>query len=306
MRRRTWWSVHNHTRLTDENLLSVMRMQEDRMDRNIFDVSMITLSDFQIHVFSPEIRTVVDDCEVLRDIEYQTSQAVVFIEKTRLCLSSRFSTTLNRVQRLVRGEGNSDPFTHVNRVTSQNEIEELRRWQFQLPSPAIHKCPASIISTDCERSIYLHQSWLRLLYLGALYAACCYELQGMGGDRALLERNSGYALADKCLLDVTDVLDEIDSLELSEQLPCPTSALIILALAYHKRHAQSPSQGGVQPSPRPLHKCWKVLQRLKETSDLAARMTTSVQDESCDEIWASILSFPYATGNTIALLSGAA
>lgn len=306
MRRRTWWSVHNHTRLTDENLLSVMRMQEDRMDRNIKDVSMITLSDFQIHVFSPEIQTVVDDCEVLRDIEYQTSQAVVFIEKTRLSLSSRFSTTLNRVQRLVRGEGNSDPFTHLNRVTSQNEIEELRRWQFQLPSPAIHKCPTSIIPTDCERSIYLHQSWLRLLYLGALYAACCHELQGMSGDRALLERNSRYALADKCLLDVTDVLDEVDSLELSEQLPCPTSVLVILALAYHKRYVQSPSQGGVQPSPRPLHKCWKVLQRLKETSDLAARITTSVQDESCDEIWASILSIPYATGNTIALLSGAA
>lgn len=306
MRRRTWWSLHNHTRLTDENLLSVMRMQEDRMDRNIFDVSMITLSDFQIHVFAPEIRKVVDDCEVLRDVEYQTSQAVVFIEKTRLCLSSRFSTTLNRVQRLVCGEANSDAFTHMNRLTSHDEIEELRRWQFHLPSPAVHKCPTYLIPTDCERSIYLHQSWLRLLYLGALYAACCHELQGMSGDHAVLERNSRYGLAEKCLLDVTDVLDEIDSLELSEQLPCPTSALIILALAYHKRCARIPSQGGVQSSPRPLHKCWKVLRRLKETSDLAARMTTSVEDESCDQIWASILSTPYATGNTIAPLSGAA
>ncbi|KAJ5515021.1 hypothetical protein N7463_004573 [Penicillium fimorum] len=288
MRRRTWWSVHNHTRLTVENLLSVIRMQEDREDRNLFDISMITLSDFQLHIFPPELRAVVDDCEVLRDIEYQKTQAVVFIEKTKLCQLSRFSSILNRVQKIVCGEDIGNGQAHSKPRSTQGEIEEHRRWQLQLPVSANHHCPMDLVPTDCERSIYLHQSWLRLFYLGSLYAACCHETEALGGDLAVPRHDSRSALAEKCLLDITDVFDEIDCLELSEQLPCPTSALLIFALAYHRQPCHTSAQIGTLQGSRSLHKCWKTLCKLKESSCLAARMATAVEGASCDELWESI------------------
>ncbi|KAK4869532.1 hypothetical protein LT330_005914 [Penicillium expansum] len=288
MRRRTWWSVHNHTRLTVENLLSAMRMQEDREDRNLLDIPMITLNDFQLHVFPPEMRAVVDDCEVLRDVEYQKTQAVVFIEKTKLCQLSRFSSILNRVQKVVCGEAIGNGDINLKLRSTQEEIEKHRRWQLQLPVSASHQCPMDLVPTDCERSIYLHQSWLRLLYLGSLYAACCDDGENPGDNLTAPGQDSRSALVDKCLLDITDVFDEIDSLELSEQLPCPTSALLILALAYHKQPCHASIERNTRQSSRSLHKCWKVMRKLKETSHLAACMTTSVEDTICDKLWESI------------------
>ncbi|KAJ5685519.1 hypothetical protein N7536_008138 [Penicillium majusculum] len=288
LRRRTWWSVHNHTRLTVENLLSVMRMQEDREDRNLFDIPMITLNDFQLHVFPPEMRAVVDDCEVLRDIEYQKTQAVVFIEKTKLCQLSRFSSILNRVQKVVCGEEIANDDAHLKPRSTQDEIEKYRRWQLQLPVSASHQCPMDLLPTDCERSIYLHQSWLRLLYLGSLYAACCTDTEPSDDSLAVSGHDSRSALVDKCLLDITDVFDEIDCLELSEQLPCPTSALLILVLGYHRQPFQASIEINARQSSRSLHKCWKILRKLKETSHLAARMSAAVEGTICDELWESI------------------
>ncbi|KAJ5823877.1 hypothetical protein N7447_006217, partial [Penicillium robsamsonii] len=289
MRRRTWWSVHNHTRLTVENLLSVIRMQEDREDRNLFDISMIALSDFQLHIFPPELRAVVDDCEVLRDVKYQKTQAEIFIEKTKLCQLSRFSSILNRVQKMVCGEDIGNGQAHSKPNSTQGEIEEHHRWQLRLPVSASYQCPLDLVPTDCERSIYLHQSWLRLLYLGSLYAACCHETEeALGGNLAVPGQSSRSELVEKCLLDITNVFDEIDCLELCEELPCPTSALLILALAYHRQRSHASSRTNTRQGSRSLHKCWKILRKLKETSYLAARMATAVEDARCDELWKSI------------------
>ncbi|KAJ5958492.1 uncharacterized protein N7479_005642 [Penicillium vulpinum] len=294
MRRRTWWSVHNHTRLTVDNLLSVIRMQEDREDRNLFDISMIALSDFQLHLFPPQLRAVVDDCEVLRNVEYQKTQAIIFIEKTKLCQLSRFSSILNRVQSLVCGENIGNGEAHSKPRSTQDEIEKHRLWQLQLPVPASHQFPIDMVPTECERSIYLHQSWLRLIYLGSLYTACCNNPEASSGNLYISGHNSRAVLVDKCFLDIADVFDEIDCLELSEQLPCPTSALLILLLAYHKQLSHANTERNTRQNSRSLHKCWKILQKLKETSDMAARVTAAVEDatcdEICDELWASILS----------------
>ncbi|KAJ5360472.1 hypothetical protein N7517_009663 [Penicillium concentricum] len=297
-RRRIWWSVHNHTRLTMDNLLSVVRMKEDREDRNLFDISMVALSDFQLHIFPPESRAVVDDCEVLRDVEYQKTQAVVFIEKTKLCQLSRFSSILNRVQKIVCGEDIGNAQAHSKPRSAQGEIEEHRRWQLQLPVSASHQCPMDLAPTDCERSIYLHQLWLRLLYLGSLYAACCHETEVLGGSLAVPGQGSRSALAEKCLLDITDAFDEIDCLELSEQLPCPTSALLVLALGYHRQPSQASTRINTRQGSRSLHKCWKILRKLKESSYLAARMATAVEGASCDELWQLISAINSPLTNT--------
>ncbi|KAJ6092300.1 hypothetical protein N7467_004269 [Penicillium canescens] len=284
MWRRTWWSVHNHTRLTAEDLLSVASMQEDREDRHLFDNQMLSLDDFELQVFHPEIRALVDDCELLQNIEYQKMQALIFIEKTKICQFSRFSSMLNRIKGAVAGGSIQDVNSHLKARKPRDGIEEHRRWQLKLPVAATPHCPLDLVPTECQRSIYLHQAWLRLIYLGSFYAACFNESQILA-DNLVSRPQSCSSLTDQCLLDMTDAFDEIDCLDLSEQLPCLSSAVLILALNYHQQASLPGKCEQRYMSSRSLHKCWNVLRKLRETSDLAARMTQAVETSTCDELW---------------------
>lgn len=283
--RRTWWSVHNHTRLTAEHLLSVLPTEEDLEERHLFKTPMITLDDFQLRIFPSEIRAVADNCEALCNIEYQKTQALVFIEKTKLCRLSRFSRISNRVRKLMHGEDRPDAELYSKKPPVPKEIEDIRQWLFQLPAATIHQCPREIIPTECERSIYLHQTWLRLLYLGSTYAACCDGFQATDDPLADSMTGPWSELAEQCLLDATDLFDEIDSLGLSEQLPCPSSALLALVLTYYRRSLRTDMQGEKPVNARSLHRCWNVTQKLKDTCELACHMIDAVEGAACADMW---------------------
>ncbi|THC97908.1 hypothetical protein EYZ11_002606 [Aspergillus tanneri] len=170
--RRTWWSVYNYAQLTAHDLLAMMRIKENCDESQLFDTTMINLDDFQFSVSSPEARAVVDYCEVICTIEYQVIQAQVFIEKTRLCQLSQFSRVSSQVSNLVHEtNGPDDKVSSTNPIPHPDEAEKLQKWQLQLPSAAQLQYPAVMTPTEWERSIYLHRTWLRLLYLGSVYAS---------------------------------------------------------------------------------------------------------------------------------------
>jgi len=91
-------------------------------------------------------------------------------------------------------------------------------------------------------------------------------------------------------LDITEVFDEIDSLDLSEQRPYLSSALLALALAYRRQPFHANTQGNKLLSSRSLHKCWNVLRKLKGTFALAARVTAAAEGATCGELWGRLLS----------------
>lgn len=261
----------------------MMHIQESCEDSHLFDTTMITLNDFQFGVFSPEARAVVDDCDVLRMIEYQKTQALVFIEKSRLCQLSQFSRLSNQVRDLVCGTSRSD--RSKGGAPQPDEAEGLHRWLLELPSAVRHQYPLVLTPTEWERSIYLHRAWLQLLYLGLEYATCCDESRTAGDistNPAIYHRPERTI---QCLLDITDIFDEIDSLGLSEHLPCPSTALLILVLTYHRRPLDTGTPRAQATSARTLRKCWNMIHKLEETSELAGRMISVVRDDMCIDVW---------------------
>lgn len=284
--RRTWWSVYNHARLTAEDLVSMMSIEEDCGDSELAYTMIVTLNDFQFGVYSPEARAIVDDCEVLRTIEYQKSQALVFIEKTKLCRLAQFSRVSNQVSKLVHGT--DSPETKVSSKRNSlhpDEAGDLHRWLSQLPSNARHQYPLALTPTEWERSIHLHRTWLRLLYLGSAYAACCDEFRAAGNpflDPMMCPRSEPM---NQYLLDITDLFDEIDSLGLTKHLPSPSTALLILVLTFHWRLVDTGTPLEQAASARTLHKCWNMMHKLQETSKLGVRMIALVRDTVCTDIW---------------------
>lgn len=283
--RRTWWGVHNHVQLTAGNLPSMVSMQKEHGKGLRFEMPIITLNDFEFCVLSPEARAVVDDCELLYNIEYQKTQALVFIQKTRLCRLSRFSIISSRFKGLVNGRCNPEMEICLETAPTPDESEELRRWLFQLPHGTIPHCPPDLVPTECARSIYLHQAWLRLLYLGSTYAVHCEESQSLGDAFVDSVMSSHSKAAEQCLMDMTDLFDEIDSLDLSEQLPCLASLLLVLSVTFHRQMLQNGVQNEKTRSSRSLHRCWNVIRKLKEASEIARRLTVVVEDATCADLW---------------------
>lgn len=87
------------------------------------------------------------------------------------------------------------------------------------------------------------------------------------------------------LLDMTDPCVEIDSLGLSSQLPSPSTALLILLLTFHRRKIDTGTPQTQAMSARKLHQCWNVLHQQCETSELASRMISLVNEDGCTVAW---------------------
>ncbi|PLB50094.1 hypothetical protein P170DRAFT_473670 [Aspergillus steynii IBT 23096] len=284
--RRTWWSMHNHSRLTAEDLLSMMSI-EDREDGALSDITMVTLKDFNFGVFSREARSVVnDESDVLRSTEYQRTQAIVFIEKTRLCRVSQFSRISNHISRMVFGTETHESTSLERSPPDPNEAEhlDLHRWLSQLSAAGRYHYPLMLMPSEWDRSIYLHRTWVRLLYLGSAYAACGDGRDGLGNASidSITPRSEHSC---QYVLDMTDIFDEVQSLGLSDNLPSPCMALLILSFSFHRRSVELETPSARTVGARALHKCWNGIRQLQETSVLGRRMVLLVEDNVRADIW---------------------
>lgn len=273
--RRTWWVVYNHVRLTAGDLT----------DGHLIDTPMVTLDDFQFGVCAPEARSIVDNCDVLHATDLQKTQALLFIEKTKLCRLSRFSRVANRVSRLVCGTEEPDTGAcSEERGANADETEELRRWLLELPADACHQYPLGLAQTEWDRSAYLHRAWLRLLHLGSIYTVCCDQFQALPGPLTCSESRQ----ADQCLLDITDVFDEIDSLGLSAHLPSLATALLVLALVDLKRPLSTTMSLDQAKRARASHRFWNMIYEVEETSRMAGRVIAVFKESVRDNMWENL------------------
>ena len=272
--RRTWWSLYNLMSVTAEGVMSA---EEDCTNPAGSDMGMVKLSDFPFRLLPSQARAAVVDFDILYTIESQKSHAILFIEKTRLCRLSRISHVSKWVSNVVSGADTAG--SNLFATTSsqlQEETGDLQQWLDRLPSAARSQYPFSLTLTERERSMCLHRMWLRVLHLGACYAACC-------GERAASNTTGGKM--DEYLLQMADLFDEIDSLGLSEQLPCACTPLIALVLAYHWRLVETGTPDSQKSGARVIHRCWNVMQKLQESSDLATCMIALVREGQDTNVW---------------------
>ncbi|KAL3457218.1 fungal-specific transcription factor domain-containing protein [Aspergillus heterothallicus] len=284
--KRTWWSLYNHARLTSEDLVTMMTIEGEHHVSDAPEVGMIDLNDFYLAVIPSEVRAIVDDCKVLSSIEHQTTHAIFFIEKTKLCRLSQFSALSSSVKSLLFK--NNNPETRVcpklwDFFTTRN-LEELQFWERHLPPAAQHSFPVTLEPTVWEKSMYLHRTWLRLLYLGTSYATVMEEIRDMS-DPVLFPFVSEYSpTLERYLVGITDLFEEIYSLDLSKFLPGPAVALLVLALTYHRRLLDQ--HGDMAPkSALRLHQCWNIMQTLRDTSVLAKGMQESLASAAEPDSW---------------------
>ncbi|KAJ5921059.1 fungal-specific transcription factor domain-containing protein [Penicillium verhagenii] len=286
--RRTWWCVYNHCQLISEKLLSALHMHEDREGESGLEMPMIDLNDFEFHVYSPEAQSTVNECDILQNMEYQKMQAVFFIQKVKLCRLSSFSTISNRIKKMVRGEAIQDLEKYFTTGTVPHGADALQKWLFQLPDTAKPHYPLGLIPSEMKKSTYLHRAWLRLIYLGSIYATYCDGSHPMGEAFEELATSPSPHLPKQCLLDMMDLFDEIGSLGLSEQLPCLATPFAVLVLTFHRHLLENDMQSGKDVVSRSVHKCWNLIKQLQESSDLALRIIQAVENPTSG-LWERLL-----------------
>lgn len=101
---------------------------------------------------------------------------------------------------------------------------------------------------------------------------------------------STYGEPDQYLAQMTDLFDEVDSLELTEQLPWPSTALLILVLTDHCRLVDMGTPSVQKTSARTMHKCWNMVRKVEATSVLARRTIAHVNNGAGTELWERISS----------------
>lgn len=290
--KRTWWSLYNHARLTSEDLLTMMTIEGDHHVSEAPQLGMITLCDFQFEILPPDVRAVADDCEVLRSLDKQTIQAILFVEKTKLCCLSQFSSFSNSVKNLLLTP--DKPSIHVcpkpGDIFGKRSLEELEDWYDQLPYAAQHSFPITLAPTPWERSIYLHRAWLKLLYLGTSYATLWEDMRGIPDSVDPRFMSEYLARLHKYLAEVTDLFEEIYSLEIAELLPGPAVALLVLALAYNRQLRDSDTLKARKGALK-VHQCWNIMRQLRGVSVLARGMDCLLNDRASDDQWHRLNSF---------------
>lgn len=256
------------------------------------ELGVITLCDFEFEILAPEVRAVVDDCEVLRSLEKQTTQAILFVEKTKLCCISQFSSFSNRVKNLLLAP--DKPGIHVcpkpGDLFGKRSLEELENWYDRLPYAAQTSFPISLAPTPWERSIYLHRAWLKLLYLGISYATLWEDIHGMPDSISPGFMTEYLATLDKYLVEVTDLFEEVYSLDISGLLPGPAVALLVLAIAYNRR-LRDCDTFKTRKAALKVHQCWNIMRQLRGVSVLARGMDDLLSDRASDHQWNRLTSF---------------
>ncbi|KAL2826264.1 fungal-specific transcription factor domain-containing protein [Aspergillus cavernicola] len=289
--KRTWWSLFNHARLTSEDIVTMMTIEGEHHGSDGPEADMIETGDFHVEILAPELRAVVDNVEILGNLEQQTVQALMFVEKTKLCRLTQFSSFSTRVKNLIFA-----PDTPGTRVCPKlwdlfatRSLEDLQNWYRQLSPTVQHTFPVSLNPTPWEKSIYLHSTWLKLLYLGTSYAAVQEEMRETG-DPVVYPFVADYSgMLETYLISITELFEEVYSLDLSSFLPSPAVALLVLALTYHRRILER--HGSEIPrSALKLHQCWNIMNRLRDSSVLAGGMQALLTDTASTGPWGRLSS----------------
>lgn len=249
-------------------------------------ISMITLSDFKFGVFPPTAQAVAGGCEVLRNVEYQKTHALIFIEKIKLCRIMQYSGLSNDITDLIRGSDGPDSRLYSASKSNTGELEHLKRWSSRLPTSVRHQYPLKLSLSQWEKSIYLHRTWLRLLSLGLVHMAHREQSQLMEDGVMDTPGLHGHCdVMNQVVLDISNIFEEVHSLGLSSSLPHPAVALLLLVLAFHQRAVDTGTPSAQMSSSLKLHHSWNVLNEIRERSDLARHVTELLAEKPATDIW---------------------
>ncbi|KAF4277777.1 hypothetical protein KXW98_002468 [Aspergillus fumigatus] len=267
--RRTWWSIYNHVRITSSNPLT---LKHDPENGDLCDTPLPSTHDFRFGALSPNVQTLVGNCDFLRDVQYQQFLARLFIEKSKLCQIGQFpgpsrdlSDSSSRVVGLASAENKACP-TEIAELARR-----LGRWHTQLPPALRHQSTTSTAVTELEKFILVHRAWLLLLYLASAYVVCtCSVGRNSHAEEHILNR-------------ISLVFDELHRLGFINVLPNPSVAILMPAVEFHITAVESACPQTNGASQRMLQQFSEILHQLQGSSALAGRMIEKLNNITATE-----------------------
>lgn len=265
MRKRIWWSAYTRDRLIALSMRRPMRVTDDDCD------VPLTLDDFELHQFRPEIVAMVGNSAILQSADHQRVLALMFIAKSKLCLcishvlSSQCSVlnykvgTMETTMALVLRQSAGEPF-ELRRCD-----QELEDWLAGLPLDIRHSPLTSFKLSEAEEVLHCHRVLLKMVYLtissalhlpqvlsATRYPTVDSELQELSRSRVRF-----------AAVEITNIAQDLHGLDLTRYYPITGVAEFLPAVIIHLLDIKSSDQKARMSCLCRFYCCMRILQCLR-------------------------------------------
>lgn len=266
--KRIWWSTYCRDRLIALGMRRPMRIKDDDCD-----VPMLTLDDFEFKSLSPEVVNMVGNSEILTNVDHQRHLALMFIEKSKLCLiisrvlsaqysvlSHKFGGTMETTMMLVPKKSSAEAI-EVRRCD-----QKLEDWLANIP-PQIQYAPCmSFKLTEAEEVLHSHRALLKMIYLStssALHRPQVLPAMPTPSVDAELQETSRKKVR-FAAVEITNVAQDLHNLDLTRFLPTTGVTVILPAVIIHLLDIKASDPSVRMTSLHRFYQCMRILQRLRE------------------------------------------
>ncbi|KZF26500.1 hypothetical protein L228DRAFT_264886 [Xylona heveae TC161] len=275
--KRIWWSCFMRDRLVAIGMRRPTRIKHDD-----YDVSMLSLDDFNFAPLPTWFCQAAPECSLAVDTEKQRQLATMCIEKAKLCLcishvlGTQYSV-LNGHQSVQYESGTSrstimlfpkklDPETQEVRVCDM----ELKGWQKNLPEAAKYRSPAVDYLPPGERPLVLHRALLHMIYYTTVSALHRPQVLPSGPSGAPTRPEVSRFQDDSrrkvrmSATEITRVAGELYALDLVRYLPTTGVTVLLPAVIIHLLDIKSLDEPTRRVSLQGFYQCMQVLRQLRD------------------------------------------
>ncbi|PGH18721.1 hypothetical protein AJ80_04374 [Polytolypa hystricis UAMH7299] len=316
--KRIWWSTYTRDRLIALGMRRPTRIKDEDCD-----VPMLTIEDFEIKTFSPESMQILGDCDMFHNLKQQRELALLFIEKSKLCLcishvlsaqysvlSHKFGGTTETTMMLVPKKSASEA------CEVRHCDQELEKWQAGLPEETRYQPSATSTVGNGDEVIHLHQALLRMIFLttsSALHRPQVLPASPFPTVEAELQ-NISRTKVRQAAVEITSIAQELHTLDLIRCLPTAGVTVLLPAVIIHLLDIKSNDPNVRTASLHRFYQCMQILQRLREiyasadfaTSFLEAairkaglQLSTQVSQEPQQQQTRPVFTYPTRRPNTL-------
>ncbi|EZF33974.1 hypothetical protein H109_03942 [Trichophyton interdigitale MR816] len=266
--KRIWWSAYTRDRLIALGMRRPTRIKDEDCD-----MPLLTIDDFDIAPFSTEVLQVLGDCELTQNVRYQKDLAMMFIEKTKLCLcishvlSAQYSVLGHKF-----GGTTETTMMLVPKKTATEACEvracdiELESWRSGQPDVTVYRPSTSWSLSSGEEVLHLHRGLLQMIYLTTLSALHRPQVLPANSTTTIEAELQSFSRAKVRLaaVEITKVAQELHTLDLTRYLPTSGVTVLLPAVIIHLLDIKSSDINLRSASLGRFYQCMQILQRLRE------------------------------------------
>ncbi|KAF3484240.1 C6 transcription factor [Arthroderma uncinatum] len=266
--KRIWWSTYTRDRLIALGMRRPTRIKDEDCD-----VPLLTVDDFEFAPFSTEVLQVLGDCELTHNVRYQKDLAMMFIEKTKLCLciSHVLSAQYSVLGHKFGGTTETTMMLVPKKATTEAcEVRacdiELDSWKTGQPDVTVYRPSTSWSLSRGEEVLHLHRGLLQMIYLAtlsALHRPQVLPTNHLPTVEAELQTFSRSKVR-HAAVEITKVAQELHSLDLTRYLPTSGVTVLLPAVIIHLLDIKSSDTNIRSSSLARFYQCMQILQRLRE------------------------------------------